>query len=105
MPGVLAIITTDNADKLRLDGKAAAGDGSRCCKATTCCSTASMSPWSSPRRCEQAQAAAARVVVRYRPAEAVTMMDAVLSQAYHAEAVPQRPAAARHQDAAIPTAR
>src|ERR1019366_5533654 len=78
MPGVLQIITSANAEKLNLKGASVLqpllqgrevfynGQHVAIVIATTL---------------QQAQAAAARVRVRYNPAEAVTMMEAALNQA------------------------
>ena len=82
MPGVLAIITPDNAPKLQIKWRlpaigscaAAAGSGHPL-QRTACRRRRGGDP-------EQADAAASLVRVRYRRDEPVTSMDVVLGQAY-----------------------
>jgi xanthine dehydrogenase YagR molybdenum-binding subunit len=82
MPGVLEILTADNADKLDLQhaaqqtvhfpllqGKEILYNGQHVAVVVA-------------NTLQQAQAAAAKIVVRYKPAEAAILMESVLNQAY-----------------------
>ena len=123
MPGVLAIITPENAPKLPSLAKGGAADGravaARCCRTGRAITTASTSPSWWPTRSSSAQAAAARGdacgIARTKRDH---VMDAALDQAYPPKqfrngarppdcraAIPTRPFAARRSRWMRPTSR
>ena len=106
MPGVLAIITPDNAPKLPMQGRAAA-DGAlrRCCRTRTSSSTASTSRWSWPRRWSRRTAAAAQVRVQLSARRAGHVDGCGAGAGLSAEEFPQRRTPAGFSVAAIPTRR
>lgn len=82
MPGVLEILTPDNADKLNLKQGARQPVTFPLLQGNEVLYSGQHVAVVVAETLQQAQAAAAKVSVRYRAGEAVTIMDAVLSQAY-----------------------
>ena len=82
MPGVLDIMTTDNAEKLHLDGGAKPSVRFPLLQSNEVLYNGQHVAVVTANTLRQAQAAAARVVVRYKPAEAVIQMELALSQAH-----------------------
>ena len=82
MPGVLEVMTADNAEKLNLNGGAQQAVRFPLLQSNDVLYNGQHVAVVIAETLRQAQAAAAKVVVRYKPEEAVTMMDAVLHQAY-----------------------
>ena len=82
MPGVLDIITIENADKLQLKPAAPQMVLFPLLQSDDVLYNGQHIGLVIAETSRQARAAAAKVVVRYQPAEAVTVMDAVLGQAY-----------------------
>jgi xanthine dehydrogenase YagR molybdenum-binding subunit len=82
MPGVLEILTADNADKLNLKEAAQQSVPFPLLQGNDVLYSGQHVAVVIANTLQQAQAATAKVVVRYKTAEAVTQMDAVLNQAY-----------------------
>jgi xanthine dehydrogenase YagR molybdenum-binding subunit len=82
MPGVLEILTPDNAEKLNLKGGAQQTVKAPLLQGNDVFFNGQHVAVVIAETLQQAQAAAARIVVRYRPSEAVTTMESVLSEAY-----------------------
>jgi xanthine dehydrogenase YagR molybdenum-binding subunit len=82
MPGVLEILTADNADKLNLQGGAQQTVRFPLLQNNDVLYNGQHVAVVIAETLQQAHAAAAKVVVRYSPEEAVTMMESVLNQAY-----------------------
>jgi xanthine dehydrogenase YagR molybdenum-binding subunit len=82
MPGVLDIMTTDNAEKLHLDGGPKQVVRSPLLQSNDVLYNGQHVAVVTADTLRQAQAAAARVVVRYKPAEAVIQMESALNQAH-----------------------
>ena len=82
MPGVLAIISPRNADKLRIGGGPQQGVVFPLLQSNDIFYNGQHVAIVIAEIPREARAAAGRVVVRYQPAEAVTTMDGVLDQAY-----------------------
>jgi xanthine dehydrogenase YagR molybdenum-binding subunit len=82
MPGVLDIITIDNADKLQVRAAAQQTVLFPLLQSNEVLYNGQHIGLVIAETSRQARAAAAKVVVRYQPAEAVTVMDAVLDRAY-----------------------
>jgi xanthine dehydrogenase YagR molybdenum-binding subunit len=81
MPGVLDIMTTDNAEKLRMDGGAQQTVRFPLLQSNEVLYNGQHVAVVTANTSRQARAAAARVVVRYKPAEATIRMESALSQA------------------------
>jgi xanthine dehydrogenase YagR molybdenum-binding subunit len=82
MPGLLDIITSDNADKLNVTGGAQQTVLFPLLQSNDVLYNGQHLAVVVAATLQQAQAAAAKIVVRYKPGEAVTTMEAVLGQAY-----------------------
>ena len=82
MPGVLEILTPDNADKLNVKQGAQQMVRFPLLQGNDVLYSGQHVAVVVAETLQQAQAAAAKVSVRYKPAEAVTIMDTVLSQSH-----------------------